>query len=65
MALTTKKARKLLTKKEQAHLTEFGIRSMAQFEELRADQKASQERSKYKKEPCWICWQIEKKLKGE
>ena len=58
--LRTKAARKLLTKKEQKHLTEMKISSLRAFKELRSAQVDM--RGKNKTEPCFECKAIAIKL---
>jgi hypothetical protein len=60
--LRTKKAKRLLTKAEQRHLTEMNIHSMAAMERTAADQaKWRKEHSEFA-DPCHICWNISHKL---
>ena len=64
----TKLAKKVLTKKEQRHLTEMGINSMSVFLATRKDQiKMRKEADKEGLppgigEPCWKCKIIAQKL---
>ena len=66
--LTTKKARKVLTKKQQKHLTKMNIRSIAVFKASRAAQDEMREKSLATgtpiglAEPCWDCCHIARKL---
>jgi hypothetical protein len=48
MAIHTKQARKLLTKKEQAHLTKSGINSMETFQMALVMQKDAQRQAEEK-----------------
>lgn len=59
--IRTKKAKKVLTKKEQRHLTDMGIHSMSAFEATRSDQ-IRQKSECTKIEPCWDCRMIAEKL---
>ena len=59
--IRTKLAKKVLTKKEQKHLTEMGVSTMDIFNRTRTEQ------LKFKKlhadtEPCWECRTIAGKL---
>lgn len=59
--LRSKEAKKLLTKKEQRHLTEMKVNSMAAFERTRAFQ-ISQLTENSNIEPCFECKFIAQKL---
>ena len=54
--LTTKLAKRVLTKAEQEHLTEVNVRSMAQFRWNRQDHRETRERRG--EEPCHVCCTI-------
>jgi len=58
--LTTKLAKKKLTKKEQKHLSEVGIHSMAAFERQIAFMRKTNPDSPGS--ICWDCWSIGRKL---
>ena len=60
MTLTTKLVRKRLTQKEQRHLTESGIRSVAAMERQIAYQKA--DNPEHPGSSCHECWAIARKL---
>ena len=59
--IRTKKAKKVLTKKEQRHLTDMGIHSILVFGKVIAEQ-ARQKRECTEIEPCWECRIIAEKL---
>ena len=56
----TKLAKKVLTKKEQKHLTEFGMNSMASLEKQIKWMKVAN--PKLPGSICWTCWGIGRKL---
>ena len=66
--ITTKQAKKVLTKKEQKHLSDVNIRSMEAFVSNRIQQVTMREASLATgmpighAEPCWDCCHIAKKL---
>ena len=59
--IRTKLAKKVLRKKQQKHLTEMGITSMASFKRIREDQ-LKQKKEHPDIEPCWDCRMIASKL---
>jgi len=62
MAIYTKKAKKVLTKAEQKHLTESGINTMKKMQRqinFMKELRASHPKSSM---PCWDCWFIGRKL---
>lgn len=60
MGIRTKKAKKVLTKAEQQHLTEMNVHSFREFREAREHQikKTTQGMA----EACWECKGIARKL---
>ena len=66
--ICTTLAKKMLTKKEQKHLSEIGIYSMASFLRTRKEQIKMQEKSRTRghspgiAEPCFVCLRIAQKL---
>ena len=63
--LTTKQAKKVLTKKEQRHLTEMGVHSVRMFRITRETQLQRKEQYPDNPEPCWTCRIIAGKLGWE
>lgn len=59
--ISTKLTKKVLSKKEQRHLSEMGIKSMADFKRTRTEQKRML-LSGTGFEPCWDCKMIAAKL---
>jgi hypothetical protein len=60
--LRTKKAKRLLTKAEQRHLTEMNVHSMAAMERTAKDQAVWRKGKPRELDPCNICWNICHKL---
>lgn len=63
--INTKLAKKVLTKKNQKHLTKMGIHSMSQFLSMREKQLAIPKTTGIPgiDEPCYECLEIARKLK--
>jgi hypothetical protein len=60
MAIWTKKARKVLTKKEQRHLTDAGINTIGMLKiQIEHQQQRNPEQPG---KVCWECWFIARKL---
>jgi hypothetical protein len=60
--IRTKLAKKVLSKKEQKHLTEMGVHSVSSFQRVRENQ-LKQKSEAPDIEPCWECRFIAGKLK--
>jgi hypothetical protein len=60
--LRTKKAKRLLTKAEQRHLSEMNVHSMAAMQRTAQDQAAWRKENPGFADPCNICWDICHKL---
>ncbi|MCK5601750.1 hypothetical protein KAR91_07780 [Candidatus Pacearchaeota archaeon] len=59
--IRTKQAKRVLGKKEQKHLTEMGINSLAQFK-INREKQLKQKAEAPDIEPCWDCRMIASKL---